>query len=302
MFDMDPLARLRGWRFFGKYVSDQLHEMGPGVFVFCDDYQQTAEMAFYLDGQPKTYCAGPYFSDPKRLSQYDMWPDRRLDATSPLIGQNAIFIGKGSGLTPPDDIKNAFERVEKGTIIPYWINGVLVRNFKILPLLWIQGVPADRRAYKGPLTAMGMNRKYRCVWIVIAWTAAITLAAMLDRTVADAVHRAGTDSFLDAHSHLKYILKLPGFFPFTIGLSIGIGLLHPRNWRASVFLFLCGVTAGANQMIKFMAGRARPFRTTVGYSQLLDSVRFLTRFRAWRRRISVSPPGMPHWRLPRRRR
>jgi undecaprenyl-diphosphatase len=141
MLDMDPLARLRGWRVFGKQVSQELQAMGPGAFVLCDDYQQTAEMAFYLEGQPKTYCAGPYFSDPKRLSQYDMWPDRRLDASSPLIGRNAIFIGKGSGLAPPEDIKDAFEHVEKATITQYELNGVPVRNFKAYRCFGFKGFP-----------------------------------------------------------------------------------------------------------------------------------------------------------------
>jgi membrane-associated phospholipid phosphatase len=116
---------------------------------------------------------------------------------------------------------------------------------------------------------MGICAKYRYLWIILAWTAAIALAACCDRFVAAAVHRAGTDAFLDSHSHLKYVLKLPGFFPFTIILAVAVGLLHPRNWRASIFLFLCGVTAGTNQLIKFIAGRARPFRTIQGYSPML---------------------------------
>ena len=65
MADLEPLARLRGWSTLGRYVSDQLLEMPVGTFILCDDYQQTAEMAFYVEHHPKTYCAGPYFDDPE---------------------------------------------------------------------------------------------------------------------------------------------------------------------------------------------------------------------------------------------
>jgi hypothetical protein len=38
----------------------------------CDDYMQTAETAFYVKGQPRTYYAGSYFTDAKRFTQYDV--------------------------------------------------------------------------------------------------------------------------------------------------------------------------------------------------------------------------------------
>jgi hypothetical protein len=129
MADLEPLARLRGWSTLGRYVSDQLLEMPAGTFVLCDDYQQTAEMAFYVEHHPKTYCAGPYFDDPKRLSQYDMWPDRRLDASSQLIGKDAIYVGKGGRI--PDEVKAAFERVSERQMLPIEVKGVTVRTFKV---------------------------------------------------------------------------------------------------------------------------------------------------------------------------
>src|SRR6185436_19655977 len=104
--DFDPLARLRGWGKLGEHISDHLPEMGEGAFVLCDDYQQTAEAAFYVKGQPRTYCAGFYFG--KRMSQYDIWPDRNLDIKSQLVGRNAIYVGKGGGI--PDVVEQAFER------------------------------------------------------------------------------------------------------------------------------------------------------------------------------------------------
>ncbi len=77
----------------------------------CEDYQYTGQMGFYVDGQPKAYCAGSFFlTRPKRASQYDMWPDRSLDlADNPaLAGRDAIYVG---WFRP--DLWQAFEVVEE---------------------------------------------------------------------------------------------------------------------------------------------------------------------------------------------
>jgi hypothetical protein len=132
LFHIDPakvdiIMRLRGWRLLGEHVSADLDALGRDSFVLCDDYMQTAEMAFYVNGQPKTYYAGSYFSDAKRWTQYDMWPDRRLDNPE-LRGRNAVYVGKGGGL--PKDVENAFDRVEKLPELPVIVRGVTVRTFK----------------------------------------------------------------------------------------------------------------------------------------------------------------------------
>jgi undecaprenyl-diphosphatase len=124
---IDPEVRLVGWQVLGQHVREELNKLGPGAFVLCDDYQQTAEMAFYVPGQPRTYCAGSYFG--KRLSQYDMWPDRRLDSTSELIGRDAIYLGKGGPL--PQEVSAAFEQVEKRWELPIMAGQNTVRTFKL---------------------------------------------------------------------------------------------------------------------------------------------------------------------------
>jgi hypothetical protein len=121
------MERLRGWRVLGQAVSDELATLGDGAFILCDDYQQTAETAFYARGQPKTYCAGPYFG--KRLSQYDMWPDRRLHDNPELAGRNAIYVGKGGRL--PVEVERAFARAEKLPPIPVYAGDVEVKTFKL---------------------------------------------------------------------------------------------------------------------------------------------------------------------------
>ena len=83
-------------------------------------------MAFYVRGQPRTYCAGPY-SVGKRLSQYDMWPDRRLDRTSLLVGQDAIYIGKGDGM--PLEVIAAFDSVQRCEPLDIKAHGVIIHIF-----------------------------------------------------------------------------------------------------------------------------------------------------------------------------
>jgi hypothetical protein len=124
--DADILARLRGWHTLGNLVSNKLASLPPGAFVMCDDYQQTAEMAFYVRNQPRTYCAGPYFGN--RLSQYDMWPDRRLDRTSPLLGHDAVYVGKGDRV--PRKLTDAFASIEPRQDLDIIAHGVKIRTFK----------------------------------------------------------------------------------------------------------------------------------------------------------------------------
>jgi len=125
--NVDVLMRLRGWKSLGHHVTQQLDVLGPNAFILCDDYMQTAEMAFYVRGQPKTYYAGSYYADAKRFTQYDMWPDRRLDQPA-LLGRDAVYVGKGGGL--PKDIASAFDRVEQLPELPVIVEGVTVRTFK----------------------------------------------------------------------------------------------------------------------------------------------------------------------------
>lgn len=126
--NVDPLERVRGWRILGDAISLQREILGEDEsFILCDDYQQTAEAAFYSRGQPRTYCAGPYFG--KRLSQYDMWPDRRLHDNPELIGKDAVYVGKGGSL--PKEVEAAFDRTERLKPIPIIVAGVEVKSLKL---------------------------------------------------------------------------------------------------------------------------------------------------------------------------
>ncbi len=108
---VDFTAKLKGWRELGARFGDELETLGPGAFILCEDYQQTAELAFYTPGQPKTFYAGSHYAiDPKRMTQYDVWPDRRLQPPNERIGKNAIFLGHTNRTF--GELLAAFDRVE----------------------------------------------------------------------------------------------------------------------------------------------------------------------------------------------
>jgi hypothetical protein len=146
MFNINPaksdfLARLRGWKMLGQHVTHQLNDLGDGSFVLCDDYMQTAQTAFYVAGQPKTYYAGSYYADAKRFTQYDLWPDRALDDPK-LRGRNAVYVGKG-GAVPPD-IQKAFEKLEPLPELPVVAGGVTVKTFKTWRGIGFKGMTRPR--------------------------------------------------------------------------------------------------------------------------------------------------------------
>jgi len=128
--EIDPSIRLRGWKALGGHVSRELKVLGSGAFVLTDKYQTAGEMAFYVEGQPKTFYAGSYANDPgkrDRLSQYDVWPDRTLDPSrTTLLGRDCIFVGFMT-----NDMKAAFDRVEQLPEREIKVRGVGVRTMRL---------------------------------------------------------------------------------------------------------------------------------------------------------------------------
>jgi hypothetical protein len=126
---LDPAVRLKGHAETGALVSRELEQLGADAIVLCEDYQATALMAFYVRGQPKTYCAGSYFSGErrKRQTQYDLWPDRSLDPDEnpALLGRNAVFVG-----FLRDDVRSAFDRAEGPFQVDIVRRGIKIDTFR----------------------------------------------------------------------------------------------------------------------------------------------------------------------------
>ena len=135
----DPAARFRGFDELGAWVSQELGKLPPGSLVIADDYQTSALMEFYVAGQPRTYVAGSYFADPRkrsRMTQWDIWPDRRLDDPA-LLGRDAIYVDRFR----QEDIVAAFESVEALPRREVLVNGVKVRTLGIWVCRGFKGMP-----------------------------------------------------------------------------------------------------------------------------------------------------------------
>ena len=120
---LDPSARLRGWHQLGAAVDPAyrtLSGFGP-VFVFSGSYQVASELAFYVEGHPKTYC----INLGRRMDQYDLWPGMneeaerlRRDSRNGDVTINGIFVSTGDIEMPPA-VAEAFDRFEKKIVKVY---------------------------------------------------------------------------------------------------------------------------------------------------------------------------------------
>lgn len=108
---LNPATRLKGWADLGN----KLDELAQGlsnpakVFYFGDNYDVTAELAFYGPGQPVAYSAD--FG--RRRSQYDLWPGPDAEGDN-HIGWDALYVST-RGRTP-EELHTMFDEV---TTIPY---------------------------------------------------------------------------------------------------------------------------------------------------------------------------------------
>lgn len=106
---LDPFKRLVGWKELGQEVTILYKDMsatGP-VFIFSDSYQVASELAFYMKGNPVTYCVNLG----RRMNQYDLWPG--LETRK---GQNAIFVRAKERGHVPEAISNAFSSCDHRVI------------------------------------------------------------------------------------------------------------------------------------------------------------------------------------------
>lgn len=133
----DPASRLRGGKIIGDRLSEILSTLPPGTFILADKYQAASLAAFYVKGQPKTFCIGPYIQDVKdrdRLSQFNIWPDRDLSQPA-LLGRDAVFVGH-----PPADLRRVFDRVEELPDLPIVHNHTTIRVQKLFACYGFKGM------------------------------------------------------------------------------------------------------------------------------------------------------------------
>ncbi len=93
----DPTRRVKGWTELGQVIEayrNARFDDPSKVFIFSDQYDMTAALAFYVPGQPRTYCV---WVD-RRMSQYDLWPGPDQGKT----GWDAILVYKDQDDPTPD--------------------------------------------------------------------------------------------------------------------------------------------------------------------------------------------------------
>ena len=113
--------------------------------------------------------------------------------------------------------------------------------------------------------ARGASHTTRIVVCVILWILAIALAATIDAPVARFMRNSGVADFLRSQRLIREMLKLPGFYGFTLAVIALVTLIHPLRWRAGLFVFILTTVSGINALIKWGVGRTRPFKIdTIG--------------------------------------
>ena len=137
--NVDPEYKMRGIRTpFAATVADDLRQLPPGAFVLCEDYMDASQLSFYLPGQPPTYFAGSYWTDPtvrRRWTQYDVWPDRRLDRPE-LLGKDVVYVG-WPNYAP---LRSAFATVTPLPPIVVTIDGLIVRTWTVYQCRGFKGM------------------------------------------------------------------------------------------------------------------------------------------------------------------
>ncbi|MGB9715737.1 MAG: glycosyltransferase family 39 protein [Thermodesulfovibrionales bacterium] len=130
----DPTSRLKGWKELGKEVTEIYNMMSKKrhVFIFSDSYQVSSELAFYVKGQPTTYC----IVYKRRMNQYDLWPGFQN-----LLHYDAIFVRIGDkGL--PKKVEESFNKFEK-QLFTAFSDGKKIRDYSIFMCYDFKGMKEE---------------------------------------------------------------------------------------------------------------------------------------------------------------
>jgi membrane-associated phospholipid phosphatase len=120
----DPTTRLVGWNQLGSQVTNvELAMPQPSkTFLFSEQYQLTAELAFYVKGQPSVYCVNL----DRRMNQYDLWP-----GIGNWQGWNAVYVTYDEPKSLDSRIKNSFDKIEPPLICHVMKNELVYNRFRI---------------------------------------------------------------------------------------------------------------------------------------------------------------------------
>lgn len=111
-----------------------------------------------------------------------------------------------------------------------------------------------------------MSNRATCALGILACLAILAAAALVDRAVAEWVKARAADALhspwhvlFDKRGLLMTILRLPGYFYFTIVLAGILWILHVRRGEAAALVLLSGILGGLLYcVVKWVVGRHRP--------------------------------------------
>lgn len=115
--EANPFKKIIGWEQLGNEVTSLVDNMEPPVFVFSDHYMTASSLAFYVEGQPQTYCVNLG----RRMNQYDIW-----GGWEDLRGQNAVYVSENK---MPEKLAKAFARIEAHPIDIHDYFGNTIKTF-----------------------------------------------------------------------------------------------------------------------------------------------------------------------------
>ena len=106
----------------------------------------------------------------------------------------------------------------------------------------------------------------RRLW-VLGWLLALAIALACDARMARWVHTAGIDQWMHGHAWFKWVLRRPGNFYFTLIAAGLVCVVHAGRYRAGALVAVSGILSGVNWLIKWIAGRARPYKLPTNIPQ-----------------------------------
>lgn len=120
---IDPSKRLVGWQELGMKVGEEIKELDR-FFIFSDSYHIASELAFYVPGNPQTYCV----RIDRRMNQFDIWEG--MDRF-----ENKGYWGVYVADHPiPEKVRNGFESVYREDVYRVKYRGEFVREYYIYVL------------------------------------------------------------------------------------------------------------------------------------------------------------------------
>ncbi|MFZ0033407.1 MAG: glycosyltransferase family 39 protein [Sedimentisphaerales bacterium] len=102
--NMDPFKKVRrGSVQLGHEVARLAQNLKPQRFILSDGYMTASLLAFYVDGQPTTYCVNLG----RRVNEFDVWP-----TFHDLLGYDAVFVLRGDK-SMPNQLQDRFQEYQK---------------------------------------------------------------------------------------------------------------------------------------------------------------------------------------------